>query len=350
MVANKKPAFVERSVSQIRRMKPFVIPYEEFSIKQVIQLPRDKSILIDCSTGPGFIGERFKRTRDKNLNKAAMRYYRDTEAYVKVTTPQSREQAISDKLEPRALFHAFASEAFEGFSAPMNIGMSYYPIIGTDRRLRLMSLVSIAEGTRIASHSFRLERGDEEGINVAPYERGREAYEEGAAVLVQVPSTDLKGRPYVFQFRHVPTLDTDTRWAQIWSLNAESAEGSRGEPMHTIGTIDFKDVFRWNSHKIAGYLGIARNQLRNGNSIPLDMCPFPILSRRGAEVYDKIINNVLIKDRLPNGRLAVHKPYLVQKCEMLGSDIDLEGYQQTFSWNSKRDGPIKNYDWQKIAA
>ena len=343
----RKPFFRERTVAQIRAMKPEILASRNFEFPDSSEMESGKkAIIIDFPEGKSSIPAGYVKPRDTKLSQPAARYFNDPKRYFSLDLPRSRDEALSSRATPVIIFE----RGWINRTERENLGGSWYPLIGTDTVQRIVPNISVFEALRIRNYFTKFEPSSNDKKEIRYFDPKKISLDRGAEALVRVPSREEGAEPYFLHYNHLPIFKTPNARAFVWSMFVTAAEGSRGEPMSEVARINFRDSFNWDSHKIAGYLGIVFDQLKEGNSFPFQMCPFPIPSRRGAQIYDFINNNLLIRDRGLDGKIVTRKPYVPERCSLLNLADEKEGYGAISTWNHTRDGPISDYQWTQLSA
>ena len=82
------------------------------------------------------------------------------------------------------------------------------------------------------------------------------------------------------------------------------------------------------------------------NWTALTFNPFALPSRKQAEFYTKLCNNVVIFDpTIEKPKHKLRKLYMAEKSMLLGRAMAHFGHEEFSFWNPQRDGKYKTYNW-----
>jgi hypothetical protein len=193
------------------------------------------------------------------------------------------------------------------------------------------------------------------GIKVEAFADAKRAAQEGATVICEVPSREKEKDRYKIRLDHIAVFDDLGRPAVALGLNSNYTN----EPEHKLYNIRFtnvnaretSDVVTFYPQEIAAYLGAAKHFVQtldengNPNRNSIEACPFLIPSRRAANFYNKLCNNVLVHDGRINNGSHMRKLYVAEKCILFGRAMGMFGLDEMKYQDVKRDGRIADYDW-----
>jgi len=77
----------------------------------------------------------------------------------------------------------------------------------------------------------------------------------------------------------------------------------------------------------------------------MEMNPFMLVSRLGAEFCNKLNNNVLIYDPTLSGKEKTRKPHIYEESKLIARAIGHFGHDDFAFWDWERDGKPQDYDW-----
>lgn len=235
-------------------------------------------------------------------------------------------------------------------------GFSFQPQFG-DRLRRVIPFSFAAEGLRLFAYAE-----NHAPIAVEPYADAQRAIQEGASFVVEVPSRRKRQERYKFQLQHVPVLRSDDNLASILQLRQATLLNEEGEPLSPSRTahetylirypwptqVERSDRITFYPQDVAAYLAIVKRCNAKHNRTPLEMNPFPLFSKEGAEFYRRLKNNVLIFDRTLQGdkvEQKYRKLHLAEQNVLLARAIQQFGHDRIAFWNPERDGRIRDYFW-----
>lgn len=238
-------------------------------------------------------------------------------------------------------------EAFDKITNSFYCGYTFFPI-GDDKRKRKVSLTECVEGARIYAYANQVLSS---GIEIKDYSDAKRVRIEGAEVVAEVPSRTKKKSRYKFKLTSVPIVDSPEKDLIVQGIGSNHSCGSK---MYKIkyGFEDDKESsseFSFCAHEIAAYLALVDKKISERNSIPLQMCPFAIPSQRTVNYYLNLENNVLVNDFRAGLKGKLRKLNKAEKEIFLWAFVKRHGYEETFFASSKRDGPLRDYNWKKVA-
>lgn len=237
------------------------------------------------------------------------------------------------------------------------IGYSVQPSWG-DRIKRVYPFVFLPEGIRLFAYGENYG-----GINVETYDESKRVKREGANIVVNLPSRTSKQPRYKIKLLNVPVIRNEKNLATILTLkpsipvNEETGEPLSRDIPHRIYNIRYpyetdlekSEIITFYPHDLAAYLAIAKEQNNKHNLTPMEMNPFALFSKHGAEFYKKLCNNIVIFDPTidnPKNPKKLRKLHLDEKCILLGRGIARFGHDDFAYWDPARDGKLKDYCWK----
>ncbi len=235
------------------------------------------------------------------------------------------------------------------------VGYSIKPSWG-DKRTRMIPFSFIPEGLRL----FAYAENNTSGIKIDIYPDVKRVKKEGATMVVEVPSREKKEGRYKYKLLHVPVIRGKENLATILQLkpalliDEKIGEPIKGRPMHDIYNIRYtaesdpeaSEVITFYPQDIAAYIKIAGDYWKNKNILtPIEMNPFALTSKHGAEFYNKLCNNVLIFDSSLERKDKLRKLHLSEKSILFARGIAKFGRSDFAYWEPERDGKLKDYNW-----
>jgi hypothetical protein len=229
------------------------------------------------------------------------------------------------------------------------LGISWRPIQGNDKVPRIVPFDAVIEGVKLYNYAVQFVGGipvNDKYLNARSVER------EGGQVLCEVPSRTEKKSRYGVILKHVPIVDVKEKRAIIWSLSSQYEEGREPERTTFLHNLRYEwgdtnrssDIFVFGPHEVAAYLALVRKYWKGlNNTVPLEMNPFPLPSKKWAMFGNKLENNVMIYDPTLKSKDKLRNLHLDEKCILLGRGISTHGSYNTAYWDEGRDGPIKSY-------
>ncbi len=346
MSDERKSYFQERTVGEIRDLS---LVEANFNLAaKLVDLSYNQALVITRPLIPAKCYNQGDTSAD-----AARRWYKHG-FQVALWQPQTVSQALEEKLYPHEIREATFDDQIKGRKEESITaqGYSFRPIQGNDKRKRLVPFAWVMEGMRLFAYGMQTPNG----LPVKPYTDAQKVEQEGGEVIVTIPSRTEKKQRYVVRLGSVPVVDSPRKFSIAWGVRSNYLEA--GTPEHeTFGTIRYKrqadteqsEAMFVYPQTITAYLATAQHSMLNGsNTVPWDMNPFPKPSRLAADVYRKIINNVLVKDeRLKSPKHQLRKPYVAERSALIAKLIGLLGTHQTMFWlaGSNRDPKLAEYDW-----
>ena len=228
--------------------------------------------------------------------------------------------------------------AFNGVINKACSGYTFKPFVGTDKRTRKVSLTECLKGLKLYSYA------NQEGstfIDVKPYDDARKVENEGAEVIVGIPSRREKHDRYKFKFSSVPVSDNKLKFGIAYNISSNHACESKTFKIK-YGWANEKESskeFNFCAHEIAGYFAIIDYYLnKEKNLIPLQMSQFAIGTQLTVDYYNKLNKNCLIQtpDEKRPRRLIIREDEV-----LLWNLVKKLKHDKTFYAREK----IKGYNW-----
>lgn len=276
---------------------------------------------------------------------------------IALSQPETQQEAYACEEIPLAIrTRDFARELEGRREEEINfVGYSFMPVQGRDKRKRIIPFVWCPEAERLVSYAHSLTNGIEANMK---YTNSEKAKKYGGEIVCEVPSRTEKASRYKFKLVHFPLSGITERRAIIWSLEPKVLADELGQPEkgvveHDIWRIGYtcesdredKDEVCFYPHYIAGYLTAAVECWKKHNMTPMEMNPFAIFSREGADFYKRLCNNIVIYDPSLDSKSKLRKFHLDEKSILLARAIGVLGYDRIAYWDGLRDGKITAYDW-----
>ena len=359
-MTERKSFFHERTPAEIRGLELSEVYQQRGLVRRISELDAEEGLIVRTQIIPG----RFFQNVE-SAEEAARKCYKHGELIV-LPYPQTREEARrcpSIPLEIRAKELSKLKEMKE--EAINYVGLVTHPNWG-DRTRRITPFVACPEGLRLfayaeAMSSYIDKDGKvQHGIKIEPYPNARRVREEGASIVAEVPSRTKRKPKYKFKLLHVPVIRSSENLATVMMLkpelmqNPETGEPVQGRTPHAIySSIRYtwekesegSEVVIYQPQDVAAYVKIAGNFWKQHNLTPMEMNPFILVSKLGADFYKKLCNSVVIFDPSSKAKEHLRKPYLAEKSILIARAIAHFGHDNFAFWNPERDGKLKDYDW-----
>lgn len=159
---------------------------------------------------------------------------------------------------------------------------------------RKVCLDDVIEGCRI--YAF----GEQEGvpIEVVPFDEVQKVAREGATVHARVPSCRAKKPRYEIELKHVPVVDTPSKYVFVHGLSVRHVCGDKlynKELRFTIGSQP-SDVVQLCKHVHAAMFKIADNYWNeDGNVVPYQMSVTPVPTFEAVQLQNVLKNSALVR-------------------------------------------------------
>jgi len=358
----RKSFFKERSKKEIKSLK-FGREASKHIIERILNLDENEGLIINTPIIPlRFLG------RDKTFADAARLYYKHGE-YIQLSQPQTLKEA----LELKKQFLSIRAKDLDDLKRRRQeevfvLGYSFFPVQGPDRSVRRVPFYAINEGTKVYTYSKQIVpvridiNRTGHGIEVRPYADARRVEREGATILVNVPSRTEKRPRYDLKVKSIPISDSPEKNAIAFGFKTDFVHSnnemdggeiySPGSPGHKKALIRYasgresSDTIIIHPHEVAAVLGIAEFFAgRDKNIVPWNMNPFAKPSKLEAELWNRIGNNVLVRDPTYGEKDNLRKPYVAERSILAARSISLLGYDATMWHELERDGKLKDYPW-----
>ncbi len=322
-MARKKAFFREDTKAGIKKK----IPVEVSSVHGIEALNPEQFTIIGPLVPRGFSSARKFMKHGKEVK--PRRVYTIEQALRLRNTPvQLREEA----------FNHIAGEDYGGYS--------FVPLRG-DMRKRKVSLLECLEGARLFAYSHQVPGT---GIKVKPYSDSRRVIQDGAEVVVNLPSRTQGESRLQLKLTSVPVVDGQEK--QVVSLGLGSD--------HSCGAKRFNIRYKYSdskegsgilnicAHEVASYLATIEHFWNNEkNMIPLQMSQIAIPSQETVDFYLRLGNNVLVRDGDLKIRDKLRKMNRAEKEIALWNFVKIYGHDRTFYSKASRDGDVGDYSWDK---
>ena len=347
----RKSFFRERTVAEIRALNLSEAYKQKGITRRIDGLdPSEEGLIIMAQMIPGrYFGFPQVKTQ-ADASRACLKYGDKLHLHY----PLRRKQANQSPVIPLQM----RSEVLSGLEGMKEeeinyVGLSSRPEFG-DRTRRVFPFVNSPIGMRLFAYGETRTKGIE--VNTK-YQNSRRAKTDGVEVPVSIPSRKTKKPRYRFKLLHVPLIRAPENLATVQLLRPSVIVDVDGDPVggrteHERNMIQYGKegdpdgkVITYQPQDVAGYLGIVKDQLTRHNMTPMEMNPFPLFSKRGAEIDRKLYNNVLIFDPTLTSKHKLRKPHLAERCILLARAIGVFGHDEIAYWEPTRDGKIKDYVW-----
>lgn len=319
-MSQKKQFFEEKTAAEIKRYDNVREVYDEL-IRNVEECRRDSGLIIKTDLIP----EEYESSRK------FLKHGRD----LKIPRTKSLTDAINKKLTPSQL----RASSFDKVQPIPYSKYSFKPFIGSDKRIRNISLVEDLEGILLWGYTHQ-DIAFKPQIIVTPYDKARRVEYDGAEIMVKVPSR-TKGHPnYEIKFGSVPTVDSLRKWGIANSIVTNHS--CKRKTFNIKYTKETSRQFNFCAHEIAGYMGIMDHFINEErNIIPLQMNQFALPRQSTVNFYKKLENNCLIQTSKDKSPRKLNK---AEKEIMLWGLVYKKGHDKTFSIAG--EGKIKDYDFK----
>ena len=356
----KKAFFSERSAREIQDLRVAQAYSNRNLVEKIDDLDNSQDALeIRTPIIPG----RFFRIGAERLTgtEASRKCFKHGD-FVRLSHPLTKEECNSCPDIPLKIRARDFAKSLESIKQEENhyVGYSFQPA-WNDRMKRVVPFVWLPEAERLFAYAESMTAG----IKVESYEDAKKVRNEGASVVVEVPSRTKKHPRYKFKLAHVPMIRANENLASVLTLkpyltqNQETGELIIGRTPHDKYNIRYNwedereasNVINFYPHDIAAYFAVIKQEAAKHNLTPLEMNPFALFSKHGAEFYKKLCNNVVIYDPTLSGKDSnkdkLRKLHLAEKSILLSRGIGVFGHDDFAFWDGQRDGRIKDYDWSR---
>ncbi|MFH1425190.1 MAG: hypothetical protein ABIG28_00460 [archaeon] len=346
----RKSFFKERTPVQIRKLRISRVPTQRNLIEKIVGLdPREEALEIRTCLIPG----RFLQYTN-NWAQASRKALKHGPK-LRLPHPTTWSACKNSPHIPLA-YRVRAFKTLEEMKE-QDIHFSGYDIKPTwgDQTRRVFPFVWASEGIRL----FAYAENNAGGIKVEDYADARKVARNGGSFVVEVPSRTPKSSRYKFRLDHVPVIRDPRNLAAVLTLKpAVITDGETGEPKvgrtpHETYLIQYgyedspgrDDPMTMYPQDLAAYLTIARNQWRQHNMTTMEMNPFVLISREGAEFCNRLNNNVLVYDPSLIGKQKTRKLHIYEKSVLIARAIGHFSHDEFAFWDWDRDGRPQDYDW-----
>jgi len=338
----RKKYFQERTVDDIIGLGPQRAFRGRGLVERIIGLGPDQALEIRTLVTPA----RFYANDNSGARASRLNYKHGD--FIRLTQPGTQSEAYARNEIPLAVRARDFADLGNMKEEEINfVGYTWMPVQGKDRRKRVVPFVWLPEAARI----FAYAENNTNGVIVKPYADALRVKYEGADIVCEVPSRTKKHSRYVSRLQHVPVDGSTERRAVIWSLRSQYAQN--GCPKHETFNIRYtnehdresSDVFTFQPHDVAAYLGVISHYTKEHNFTPLEMCPFALVSQKEADFYQRLCNNVVIYDPTLERKDGLRKLHLDEKSILVARSIGVLGHDATMYADPARDGKMKDYSW-----
>ena len=348
---SKKSFFKERTIAEIERLKINRAYNQRNLVRTIDSLdPIEESLEIRVQIVPGSFYINVKSSKD------ASRKCLKHGQLISLSHPETKEACRKSPEIPLKIRARDFSALKEMKEEEINyVGYSMQPTWG-DRIKRVFPFVFIPEGMRIFSYA----ETQTKGIEIDAYKDAKKVSNEGAGIVVEVPSRTRKQGRYKFKLVSVPVIRSPENLSTILTLRSsvlqdeETGEIVRGRTTHEHYNIRYKweadregsNIITFYPHDVAAYIKIAGEEWKQHNLTTMEFNPFALTSQHGADFYQKLMNNVLIYDPKLKNKGKLRKLHLAEKSILWARAIGVFGHDDFAYWDPARDGKLKDYDWK----
>jgi hypothetical protein len=342
MSRQKKSFFKERTAREISNLKLKPVYNGKGLVEKILDLnPADESIELRFRLTPvSFFGS-YHGTRGSRL------VLKHGEKMI-LSQPKTREEALATKEIPLAIRQK-DFEKLRDMNEEDNdyVGYSFRRVQGRDERKRVVPFVWLPEGVRLFGYAESMTNG----IEIEPFADSKRVSLEGAEIIARVPSRRIKKSKYTLRMNGVTVDGVTEKRAVAWSLKSEFENGY--SPEHDVYNIRYtrekeregSDILIFGPHSIAAYIAIIKHYNKEHNLTPIEMSPLALISKKEADFYNRLNNNVIIYDPSISVKSKQRKLRLSEKSILISRSIGVLGADETMYWNPERDGKLKDYDW-----
>lgn len=270
---------------------------------------------------------------------------------IHIHQPLTREQAYEYPYIPLTARMKSFENAFKDIrEEEINyLGITWHPVQTRDRRWRVVPFDAVLEGTKLYNYAVNRAGGiktEERYTNAAVVQR------EGGQVFCAVPSRTKGKERYHLTLMNVPIKQGKEKNAIIWGVKSQYEQGNEPERTTFLHHLRYEwaagsqgsDIFVFGPHEVAAYLAVIKHYWKGlENTVPLEMNPFPLPSKKWVSYYDALNNNVMIYDPTLTSKDKLRNLHLDEKCMLLARSIKVKGAYETAFWDQQRDGQIKGY-------
>ena len=344
----KKSFFNKRTPSEMQKeLEMRRVNWQRNLVDKIWNLNEDQGIILMSPIIPlQFLGRSEGQAADSR------KHYKWGQ-FLPIKQPQSQEEAHNCQpyIPLIGRMHAFDELRRVNEREVNYLGISWRPVQGNDRRLRLVPFDSVIDGVSILNYANSENIGST-GIEVnSKYTNARIVQREGGQVICRVPSRTKGREKYSVVLKHVPLAAGKEENAIILSLdtNFMGKEPERETFLHDLRYAynqsgQYSDRVVFGPHEIAAYLETIRKEWKGiDKTVPLKMNPFPLPSRAFYEYGQKLDNNLLMFDPTLQSKDKLRNAHLDEKCILLGRAISVKGPWETAYWDPARDGSLTKY-------
>lgn len=339
----KKTFFQDRTIPEMRKLDlAEANPQEAGLVERILSLtPETALVFTNTVLHPSFVA------RFGNWSVAAKKWFKQNK-YIPLSQPISQHGAHDSRRNPPQIVSETLDKRFANTSENhiFDVGYSFRPVQGLDRKVRRVPFVWLAEASRLFAYTEQ--NGTK--IQVTPYVEARKVETEGGVIICDAPSRRKKKERYELKLNSVPIHQNREKRAIIWSINAEYNSGKPDHEFWNIrytpqDSIEDSNVVTLYPHAIASYLATIKHCAQEGNLIPAQMNPFGLLSQEAVDFYKKLNNQVIVNDpTLRNGKGGARPLNITEKSILLARCIGTLKSENAFN-NPSRDGKIADYSW-----
>ncbi len=234
------------------------------------------------------------------------------------------------------------------------LGYYLYPIIKGNQKTRIFLLDYHFDGCQ----RFVYDESLKNGIDVTQYENRKKSKINGAMFFCKISHTEKRIRKKnTIKLSSVPVIQNENIREIIYSLESEFEQ----QPGNKFNEVKFQGVdyitqqrirnsMTFYPQEIEAYLAAAKYSFENGNTIPWQMCPFFLPSKRFVSLWKKLNNNVIIYDKTITGPREIEKLrplHIAEKCVLEARAFSLKtglGYNECV-YQKERDGKLEDFNW-----
>jgi hypothetical protein len=259
---SKKSFFIERTPAEIKNLHTRNA-YKQYGLVEKINglAPDEEGLIIQAQIVPG----RFYINAE-NTAQASRKCYKHGDLLI-LNHPKKRKECYNSSMTPLQLREQVFSKLENIKEDETNFtGFSFQPGWG-DRIERIVPFVWCPEAERLFAYAEKMTKG----IEIKSYKDSKKVKNEGASVVIEVPSRTKKKSRYKFKLLHVPMIRSQDNLANSLTIKPaliydESREPESDRVAHDIFNIKYtwenqrqgSNVITFYPQDIAGYLGIIK--------------------------------------------------------------------------------------------
>jgi len=337
----RKLFFKERTLAEIKALNLKQVYSAGNLVRRILDLSNEDSLELRFPLIPG----RF-RAHTRNSTEASRKCYKHGDL-ITLSQPKTQGGAYESREIPLQVRKRDFDKLRTFKEEEINfLGYSFYPVQGRDTRKRVVPFAWLPEARRLFAYAENLAGG----IEVRVYDDAERVDREGAEAVCKIPSRTKKKGRYRVKLSHVPVFINTEGNAIAYSLKSDFEISPE---IRTYADIRYTwrddresiDRFVFYPQDIAAYMAVINNYAKQHKLGPITFSPIALISRKEAEFYKKLCNNVVIYDLSLQGRNKTRKLHVPEKSILIARSIKVLGHDETMFSDAIRDGKLRDYDW-----